>query len=250
MKLLRRNFLTTLITALLTSFLSNCKQNRGDSTPASDLTKAQRRKAPSTRFNLQDWKLQIPGPREVSDLQGYASKYFYLNSAQQLCFWVDSAGTGHTANSEYVRSELRHSANWQVSDRARKRLSATISVDSNANPNKVTVLQIHGITDSGGNAPPLLRVALNNRSLYAFIKTDNSDRDTERVVLATNVRTNVFRCTIDVDRGRLVIRTNGSKKVDRDVSYWQYANYFKAGCYPQSHQGAITVKFNDLAVEA
>jgi len=44
------------------------------------------------------------------------------------------------------------------------------SVDSHADPDKVTVLQIHGITDQGDNAPPLLRVAVDNGDVYAHIK--------------------------------------------------------------------------------
>lgn len=247
MKSSRRAFLTTL-TAVSVPVLSNCQRNSMSAKKDVRESTLMRWNAPDTRFDLREWKLQIPGPKEVKNLGGYASKYFYLNWAGQMCFWVNCAESGHTANSDYVRSELRHLANWYVNDAAPKQLSATVSVNSNANPNKVTVLQIHGITDDGDNAPPLLRVALNHGSLYAWIKTDNSGRNTDSIVLNSDLGAKQFSCAIAVRKQRLIISTNGIEKVNRDISFWQYANYFKAGCYPQSHDGTVTVMFSNLSV--
>lgn len=235
----RRTFLTTFLTIPL--FIA-CRDHK--STLAPSLNK------PATKFDLSRWKLQIPAPQQITNLSGYASKYFYLNSLNQMCFWVDCSETGHTRNSDYVRSELRHLANWSVNDDAPKTLKATLKVHSKANPDKVTVLQIHGITNSGGNAPPLLRIALNNGSLYAFIKTNNSGDDTDSIILASNVAAQEFSCAITVHNGRLLVSANGIKKIDRDISFWQYANYFKAGCYPQSHSGTVTVMFSHLSAKA
>lgn len=46
-----------------------------------------------------------------------------------------------------------------VNDPGTKTLAATLQVNSNAILDKVTILQVHGITGDGSNAPPLLRVA-------------------------------------------------------------------------------------------
>jgi hypothetical protein len=215
--------------------------------------------APGTHFNLEGWKLQIPGPKEVTipDLDMYASEYFFLNSAKQMCFWIDCADTRHTPNSEYVRSELRHLKNWHINDTAQ--LSAKIKVDSKANPNKVTVLQIHGIKDgvkdSEDNAPPLLRIALNDGSLRAIIKIDNSfgDEDphsVENIELGSlDSNSGEINCAIEVHKEHLIISTDGVEKLNRDLSFWKYKNYFKAGCYPQSHHGTVTVMFSKLSVK-
>jgi hypothetical protein len=203
--------------------------------------------APSTKFDLSGWKLQIPGPKDITSINGYASKYFYLNSSNQICFWVDSTEKGHTANSEYVRSELRHLSNWSIN--SAQTMSATLKVNSAAVPDKVTVLQIHGITSTGDNAPPLLRIALNSGTLYAFIKTDNSGNNTDSIVLASGIGDQEFSCTIKVENQRLIIIVNGAEKLKRSLSFWKYANYFKAGCYPQSHNGTITVTFGSLSVK-
>ena len=163
-----------------------------------------------------------------------------------MCFWVDCSEQGHTANSEYVRSELRHLSNWGIS--STQTMSATLKVNSKAEPDKVTVMQIHGITSSGGNAPPLLRIALNSGTLYAYIKTDNSGNHADCVPLASGLSGKEFSCMIKVDNARLIINVNGSEKFTRNLSFWKYDNYFKAGCYPQSHSGTVIVSFSSLSV--
>lgn len=203
---------------------------------------------PSTRFNLTGWKLQIPGPQEIINLQGYASPYFYLNSSNQMCFWVDCTETGYTANADYVRSELRHLTLWKVTDSLSKTLSATLKINANASPNQVTVMQIHGISSDGSNVPPLLRIAFKDQALVAFIKTDSSGTNTESIVLEPNLGTKTFSCVVKVQNKRLVILLNGSQKVARNVSFWPYDNYFKAGCYPQANLGTATVLFSKLSV--
>ena len=63
---------TSLYTALL-SLLCAARLLAADATP-------------STVFDLQQWKLQIPGPKEIKDLKNYSSEYFYLNKAKEMCF--------------------------------------------------------------------------------------------------------------------------------------------------------------------
>src|SRR5215475_6869879 len=44
--------------------------------------------APSTVFDLRQWKLQIPGPKEIKNLKGYSSEYFHLNAEQEMRFYL------------------------------------------------------------------------------------------------------------------------------------------------------------------
>lgn len=110
-------------------------------------------------------------------------------------------------------------------------------------------MQIHGITDSNENAPPLLRIALNNGNLYAFLEIDNIGNKTESVLLNKGINERKFTCSITVKDKHIIIAVNGKEKLNRDISFWKYKNYFKAGCYPKSHNGTVLVMLNDLKEE-
>ena len=137
--------------------------------------------APASIFELHNWKLQIPGPVEVKKLTGYSSDYFHLNAAKEMCFCLDAAEKGTTGHAHYVRSELRHLPNWKTD--STHSLSGEFRVTSKLTPDKVTALQIHGITEQGEDAPPLLRIAVNKGDLVAIIKTDTEGDKVETVVL-------------------------------------------------------------------
>ncbi|MGB7088360.1 MAG: polysaccharide lyase family 7 protein [Phormidesmis sp.] len=246
----RRAFLTKLTAGLSIPFLVDLERMSAIAAAGDRETiLSQRRNTPDGHFDLRGWKLQIPGPKEVKNLGRYSSEYFYLDSSEHMCFWVDCSETGYTTNSDYVRSELRHLGEWSVNDSAPKVLSAQVSVNSHANPDKVTVLQVHSTNSNGRSIPPLLRIALNHGSLRAFVKTDNSGNRTESIVLDSNVSGQAINCAIEVHDGRLIISINGTEKVNRDISFWQHPSYFKAGCYPQSNRGTVTAKFSHLSVE-
>ena len=87
-----------------------------------------------------------------------------------MCFALDAAEQGTTPNTHCVRSELRHNADWTVA--GTHTLVGEVRVVSNLEPDKLTVLQIHGITPDGDNAPPLLRIAVDDGNLYAAVKAD------------------------------------------------------------------------------
>ena len=201
--------------------------------------------APSTVFDLQNWKLQIPGPKDIANLKNYFSKYFYLNDKNEICFHLDAADKGTTANTEYVRSELRHLPNWTVDQT--HTLSASLHVVSHLNPDKVTVLQIHGMTDDGGNAPPLLRVAVNNGDLVAVIKTDSEGDHNDTVILKKGLGNGSVSIQVTVQSKQLTITVDGQQIVSRDIPFWKFLNYFKAGCYPQAKHGTADVMFSSLS---
>lgn len=211
--------------------------------------------APSAFFDLRNWKLTIPGPKELDPpvlTAGYTSKYFVADTAARtMIFWVDAAEKGSTPGSDYVRSELREqivpgddNSNWTLAGThvmtARVRLkSSTLS------PNKITVLQIHGY---GDGVPPLLRVAIENgTTLNAFIKTNASGTNDQKVMLAPVSVGTFFDCEVRVQDGKLSVSVNGATPVmGRDVSFWKQTNYFKAGAYPQATSGVVQVEFEKL----
>ncbi|HEY5315688.1 MAG TPA: polysaccharide lyase family 7 protein [Pirellulales bacterium] len=200
--------------------------------------------APSTAFDLHDWKLQIPGPRDIKALENYSSEYFNLNAAGEMCFDLNAAEKGTTPNAKYVRSELRHLPNWKTS--SRHQLSAELRVISALKPDKVTVLQIHGITEKGGDAPPLLRIAENHGDLVAVIQTGNARRENETIVLQKGLGTRFVKIDVTVEAERLSIRVNGEQQLSRGLAFWKFPNYFKAGCYPQATAGTPQVMFRKL----
>ena len=221
--------------------------------------------SPGSLIDLSHWQLTIPGPITIAPpaLSTYSSKYFFYNARTgvgrlaAMAFVVDSRETGTTENSQYVRSELRETlvpnstrTNWSVRDGTHT-LSAMLRLNYGAStPAQVTVLQIHGITPTGGNAPPLLRLAMMSGSLYAWIKRDgsNSDSNTDLLPLMSNIGSQPFSAQVVVQKGQLIIYVNGSTKVIRDVSFWPYDNYFKAGAYPQANSGTSEVDFFSLQV--
>jgi Alginate lyase len=200
--------------------------------------------APATAFDLRPWKLQIPGPKEIKDLRNYSSEYFHLNAEMEMRFHVDAAEKGTTPHTHYVRSELRHLPEWEVKES--HTLSAEVRVISHLKPDKVTVLQIHGITKKGANAPPLLRIAVNNGDLVAVIKTTNDGHKNDTVVLKKDLGSSWVKVEVSVKAKELKITVNDQEKVNRSLAFWKYSNYFKAGCYPQATDGTADVLFRKL----
>lgn len=202
---------------------------------------------PAKAFDLSEWKLQIPGPKEFKDLKNYASDYFYLNADREMCFRLDASEQGHTKNTKYVRSELRHNLNWKATEK--HSLTGEFRVESQLTPDKVTLLQIHGITDAGDNAPPLLRIAVNKGNLYAMLKTSATGESTESNLLKRGVGSSWVKVGINVAANQLSITVDGEEKLHRDISYWKFSNYFKAGLYPQALEGKVQGYFRELKAE-
>lgn len=204
--------------------------------------------APGTRYTVAGWKLQIPGPRDVLALNGYRSQYFYLNPQQEMCFWVNCAERGTTANSNYVRSEMRHLAQWPVHAATLHQLSATLRVESKATPDTVTVMQVHSVSPQGENAPPLLRVYVKGTVLFAALKQDQKGADTTHTIIGIAPAGVMVPIAIMVQAGRLTIQIDGRERLAHDVGFWQNQCYFKAGCYPQANSGTATAIFSQLDV--
>jgi hypothetical protein len=204
---------------------------------------------PSTAFDLSEWKITLPGPKEIKDLEGYSSDYFYLNAEKEMCFQLDASEKGTTPNAKYVRSELRHLSNWRADES--RALSAEVRAVSSLDPDKVTVMQIHGITEDKKDAPPLLRIALQDGDLWALLKTTSRNEKNspeEKILLRGALGESFVKIDVRVEGGELSIAVDGEEKVRRNLGFWKFLNYFKAGCYPQATQGVAHVVFRHLAV--
>ena len=206
-----------------------------------------KRLSPSTAFDLKEWKITLPGPVEIKDLQGYSSKYFDLNDKGEMCFHLDASEKGATANTAFVRSELRHQPNWKANES--HSISAMVHTESHLSPDKVTVVQIHGMTEDKKNAPPLLRVALNNGNLVAIIKTDSTGKQNDSTLLVKDLGSKPVKIDVVVEGGQLKILADGQMKVTRSLAFWPFQNYFKAGCYPQAKKGTVDVMFSSLSAK-
>ena len=193
---------------------------------------------------MHEWKLTIPGPIEIKKLEGYSSQYFDLNAEKEMCFHLDASEKGATTNAHFVRSELRHLPNWLVTET--HALSAEVRAVSHLKPDKVTVVQIHGITEDKKDAPPLLRLALNSGDLYAIIKTTPERQPEDKVLLVKGLGTSWVKIDVLVEAAQLKISINGVEKVSHALPYWKFMNYFKAGCYPQAVEGTADVMFRKL----
>ena len=205
--------------------------------------------APSAAFDLREWKITLPGPKEIKDLEGYSSDYFYLNAEQEMCFQLDASEKGTTPNAKYVRSELRHLPNWRADES--RALSAEVRAVSSLDPDKATVMQIHGITEDKKDAPPLLRIALQDGDLWALLKTTSRNEKNapeEKILLRGELGESFVKIDVRVEGGDLSIAVDGEEKVRRNLGFWKFLNYFKAGCYPQATQGVAHVVFRHLAV--
>ena len=202
---------------------------------------------PSSAFELRGWKLQLPGPREIRDLDGYSTDDFRLDAAGRIVFSLDAPAPGPTANSRFVRNELRHLTEWATTG-PEHRLDVTVEVDSSFHPDIVTVAQIHGIGGAREHRPPLLRVVWQGDRIVAVAKTGNQSERDERVVLRTGTAHGPTHITITTGDGRLGVAVDDEPALEREVSWWPWKNYFKTGCYPQARTGRGTVRLSRLTV--
>lgn len=146
------------------------------------------------------------------------------------------------------RTELRYEENWDLTE-ANRSMHARIDI-AEQTCQQVTVLQIHDDANAGsGPNKPLLRIYKHNgrvptNHLWAAIKTNAGGITTEHVDLGEDPG-GYFTCDIRLVDGNMIIDFQGEEKVNRDVSFWTYPSYWKAGVYLQD-DGEATAHFDDL----
>ena len=157
---------------------------------------------PSKYYDLTNWKLQIPGPKEIKHLNEYNSNYFHLDADTSICFELDASESGPTKNAHFVRSELRHLLNWEIN--SNHFLSSKTKISCDSPEYKVTIMQIHGINRDNTDAPPLLRIALVNGNLYSYLKSDTTGNKTEKNLLQSNLYNQYFTTAIKINNSILI----------------------------------------------
>ncbi|AXT61430.1 hypothetical protein D1816_14085 [Aquimarina sp. AD10] len=188
-------------------------------------------------------KLQAPTSSTAatsSQLQaGYSSDWFYV---------VDSDKIGFYQTGSSKRTELRFLNNWNVNNGSRN-AHANLKFISQSG-DQTTFLQIHDDANAGnGPNKPLLRMYRsksrgNGNHLWAAVKKDNGGSATQHIDCGPTP-SGYFDCDISISNGNMTIKINGNTKVNKDVSYWNYPSYWKAGVYNQN-SGGTRINFNEL----
>ncbi|WP_370088027.1 Ig-like domain-containing protein [Ekhidna sp.] len=188
-------------------------------------------------------KLQAPTSSTVatsSDLiNGYSSDNFYVADGDKVAF--NQTGTS-------MRTELRHEANWIISEGDRSLHGRLKIVEQTCD--QVTVVQIHDDANAGsGPNKPLLRIYKHLTKtpvnhLWAAVKTDAIGDNTTHVDLG-EAPSGYFGFDVRLVDGNMIIEIDGDEKANMDVSYWTFPSYWKAGVYLQD-EGEATAYFDEL----
>ncbi|WNR43826.1 polysaccharide lyase family 7 protein [Paenibacillus roseipurpureus] len=230
--------------------------NAVGSSPNSAEVSASTQVPPSTNFDLSHWKLTIPDSTasEISVAQlanGYTSPYFYTDPSDgSMTFWAPVNG-GTTSGSSFPRSELRemlvpndNTTNWMWS--GIHTMTATEKVTVVPSTGKVIALQIHGVSPTGGNANPLVKMQYDsNKHAVDFLAKNASvgGSDTHFVFGGIHVG-DTYNAQIQVIDGVLYMTVNGVTQsydfIAADPGWKDLQFYFKAGAYTQDNVGPST----------
>ena len=212
-------------------------------------------RTPSHLISEKEWKLQFPGGTKMAEqklLGGYASRYYSLycdeDGTEWIHFALDGADSGHSKNTRYVRSELRHVENWNLLNR--RSMSYTFRANASQAQSSYTVGQIHILPDDSvipGETSPLLRLEIVKNQFRAKIK-DYADGHYETIILCGYKDGSEKRVAVETVGENLSVFVDGEKKFTRRV-FCPFKNYFKVGIYPQQTHGLFDVFVKDLVVE-
>jgi len=198
---------------------------------------------PKFRNAIGKCKLQAPTSSTAatnSQLKnGYSSSWFKVADGNKIAFY-------QTGSSK--RTELRFLNNWRVNS-GNRTAHGNLKFISQAG-DQATFMQIHDDANAGnGPNKPLLRMYRSKsrgpgNHIWAAVKTDSGGKKTTHIDCGP-APSGYFDCDISIQNRRLIVRINGSKKVDRSVSYWTFPSYWKAGVYNQN-SGGTRIYFNEL----
>lgn len=242
----RKNLLIFFILILVGSALVGCsssKENIAADTGEDTITRGA--PWPSDLFDETYWKLQYPaesnsgGQLEQANLTNWENWYFY-DSSSTVAFRVNCDQGGTSDNSEDRRSELRQTKNagWTVS--GSHSFTCTFKV-YNVSLTEQTMMQIHDDPNLSSGAPnkPLLRIIAAGTTLKAKYKTDKNGVNTATVTLKSGLTSGQYNTVkVTVSSGKLYVYVNGtvnSTLNGKDISFWTWKNYWKAGVYSQDH---------------
>jgi hypothetical protein len=213
-------------------------------TPATSKNAAVALLTPDKILTLTGWRLQTPDSAKIDHLTSFANQYFHVRTAPRetpaigvVCRVNAAVGTP-TANSAYVRSELRHMTPFSLTaPRSGQSMTFTGRVlEPTAPPTSLTIAQIHSEPSGRYQPPPLLRVYVKSASLYVAIKTDPSGEYTNHVRMESPGAYKPYSVTITNNRGHITVKINSVSRTF-NATFWPHLCYFKVGCYPQTVSG-------------
>jgi len=198
---------------------------------------------PKFQAAIAECKLQAPDSgteaTQAELIGGYCSDWFKVDDTDKMAFY-------QTGDSQ--RTELRYLGNWFI-NAGNRAAHANVNIVSQT-CDQVTFMQIHDDANAGpGPNKPLVRIYRHfTRSppnhIWAAIKTDSGGSNTEHVDLGP-APTGYFDCDITLIDEDLSVAIDGTTLVTRDVSFWTFPSYWKAGAYLQD-AGEATIHFNEL----
>ena len=80
----------------------------------------------------------------------------------------------------------------------------------------------------------------------AVIKTTVAGDRNDTVMLQRGLEDSPAKVEVRVQSSQMTIAVNGEVKASRNLSFWTFPNYWKAGIYPQAHAGIAEVVFYRL----
>lgn len=188
-------------------------------------------------------KLQAPTsstlatPAEI--MAGFADDNFYVVGSDKVAF---------RQSGDSRRTELRDETNWTIGEGGVWLHGRIRVVEQTCD--QVTLLQIHDDANVGnGPNKPLLRIYKHEAKspvghIWAAIKTDATGDNTTHVDLGL-APNDYFNVDIRIVNGHMIIVYEGEEQVNRDVSFWDFPSYWKAGVYLQD-DGEATAYFDAL----
>ncbi len=201
---------------------------------------------PRFRSFLSGCKLQGPTSSTAATstklMDGYTSSQFFVVEGDKIAF--NQSGQSN-------RTELRHETNWDLAAGDHSFHGRLKFVEQTCD--QVTVVQIHDDANAGsGPNKPLLRIYKHLTKspvnhLWAAIKTDVRGVNTTHVDLG-QAPADYFDWDVLLENGDLIINIEGVEKVRKDVSFWTFPSYWKAGVYLQN-DGEATAYFDKLFLD-
>lgn len=193
---------------------------------------------PQTQFDLRDFNLQLPVPKNNSitiikgpEIAQFSSENFYYSSEDKSIRFFCSSDGQATKGSHYPRTELRQTEEWHFENK--HTLHVKMSVLKQPDSGKIIIGQIHGST-KGTEA---VKLWWNNGELQAGFKKEVNGKE-DRVTLLKNVPLGqTFEYSIQQNGLDIQVKINQqTTNYTLGDSWKSEAAYFKAGNYLQDNK--------------
>lgn len=170
-------------------------------------------------------------------ISGYSSPFFHAAQDKMALYQYQ------VEDNDY-RSELKTTDNWYI-DKIDQLLHININI-AKQTCSKLTILKIHDDPSVVNNSPnkSLLRIYQRSNNLWAAIKTDSGGINTIQVSLGATPN-GYFDLDVALESSNMIIKINGSEKINQDVSYWVFPSHWVNGV-SMNDPGETLIYYNEL----